>query len=212
MERQEVKNMETILYEKDQLNEITEALHQGGVIAFPTDTVYGVGVVYDNEEALQCLKVAKGREDSKPIPMMVSSIEQMESVAYLNDVAKTLAKNFMPGGFTLVCKKKETVKDYVTNGFETIAIRIPDDPFVLSLLNTLGKPMLVSSANLSHHDAACSHKEVLEQLNGRIHGVVKGNSRLSNASTIVDVSKDDIVCLREGVILFQDIKKKLEEN
>ena len=204
--------MKTIIYEKQDLIAIVSALQDGKVIAFPTDTVCGVGVVYDNRLALQALKDAKGRDENKPIPMMVSSVEQFLQVAELPDYAYKLIEAFMPGAFTLICKKKETVDDYITNGFDTIAIRIPNDTFVLSLLHQLGKPMLVSSANISNQNAATNEQEVLEQLDGKIHGVVKGFSKQSSASTIVDVSKENIAYIREGSILFSEIKNILEES
>ena len=204
--------MITKKYSKEQWKEVSKAIGTGKVIAFPTDTVYGLGVRYDNEDALKHLKQAKIRPETKPIPMMVSSLSQIEEVAYVNDKAKKLIENFMPGAFTIVLKKKETVADYVTNALPTIAIRMPNDEFVLTIMDTIGKAMLVTSANISNEQSCQSGEEVLKQLDGRIDGIVMGESGSSQASTIVDASGADIKILRAGVIDEAMIQKVLKEE
>lgn len=204
--------MKTNRYFNSQIDIVTQAIIDGKVIAFPTDTVYGLGVRYDNEDALNRLKQAKIRPESKPIPMMVSDLSQIEEVAYVNDTAKRLIQKFMPGAFTIVLKKKEEIADYVTNGLPTIAIRMPDDKFVLEIMNQLGKAMLVSSANISAEHSCRNGEEVLEQLDGRIDGIVMGESKSEIASTIVDATSEEIKILREGPITKEMINKILEER
>lgn len=204
--------MKTNRYLNSQIDIVTQAIIDGKVIAFPTDTVYGLGVRYDNEDALNRLKQAKIRPESKPIPMMVSDLSQIEEVAYVNDTAKRLIQKFMPGAFTIVLKKKEEIADYVTNGLPTIAIRMPDDKFVLEIMNQLGKAMLVSSANISAEHSCRNGEEVLEQLDGRIEGIVMGESKSEIASTIVDATSEEIKILREGPITKEMINKILEER
>lgn len=204
--------MKTNRYLNSQIDIVTQAIIDGKVIAFPTDTVYGLGVRYDNEDALNRLKQAKIRPESKPIPMMVSDLSQIEEVAYVNDTAKRLIQKFMPGAFTIVLKKKEEIADYVTNGLPTIAIRMPDDKFVLEIMNQLGKAMLVSSANISAEHSCRNGEEVLEQLDGRIDGIVMGESKSEIASTIVDATSEEIKILREGPITKEMINKILEER
>lgn len=204
--------MKTNRYLNSQIDIVTQAIIDGKVIAFPTDTVYGLGVRYDNEDALDRLKQAKIRPESKPIPMMVSDLSQIEEVAYVNDTAKRLIQKFMPGAFTIVLKKKEEIADYVTNGLPTIAIRMPDDKFVLEIMNQLGKAMLVSSANISAEHSCRNGEEVLEQLDGRIDGIVMGESKSEIASTIVDATTDEVKVLREGPITKEMINKILEER
>lgn len=204
--------METNRYLNSQIDIVTQAIIDGKVIAFPTDTVYGLGVRYDNEDALNRLKQAKIRPESKPIPMMVSDLSQIEEVAYVNATAKLLIQKFMPGAFTIVLKKKEELADYVTNGLATIAIRMPDDEFVLEIMNRLGKAMLVSSANISAEHSCRNGEEVLEQLDGRIDGIVMGESKSEIASTIVDATSEEVKILREGPITKEMINKILEER
>ena len=103
--------MKTLIYDKTNTKEVAECLLNGGVVSFPTDTVYGIGVVYDNLDALQRLKESKGRPENKPIPMMVGSLKQLNEVAYTNGQINRLTKTFMPGGFTVGLVKKECVSD-----------------------------------------------------------------------------------------------------
>lgn len=201
--------METKRYTIKDVNTVVSCLRKGEVIAFPTDTVFGLGVCYDDESALALLKQAKIRPDDKPIPMMVSSLTQIEEVAYVNDVAKKLIAAFMPGAFTIVLKKKEHVQCYVSNGLDTIAIRMPNDAFVLSVMEQLQKPMLVSSANISAQHSCQSDEEVLQQLEGRIHGIVQGRSKSDVASTIVSCVNDEYQVLRSGIVSKEAIEKVL---
>lgn len=203
--------METKIYTKEQIEEVVNELSLGKVIAFPTDTVFGLGVVYDDKEALYALKHAKIRPETKPIPMMVSSLQQIEEVAYVSDKAKKLIRAFMPGAFTIVLKRKESIPSYITNDLDTIAIRMPDDVFVLELMERLNKPMLVSSANISEQHSCSTSEEVMQQLDGRIDGVVCGKSKSATASTIVSAI-EEIKILREGEVTIDMIQDKLKEE
>lgn len=206
----DVRSMQTKRLTKKNLKEAAELLKEGKVVAFPTDTVFGLGAIYENEEALIALKESKGRPENKPIPTMVADVEQMKSIAYVSDEAIRLAKAFMPGAFTIILKKKEYIPDYITNGFDTIGIRIPDDEFVLNLIKECQKPLLVTSANLSGHETGLIDTQVLEQLDGRIDAIVLGEAMGKNASTIVDMSKDEPVIIRSGPISEEEIKRVIE--
>lgn len=144
----------------------------------------------------------------KPFPLMVCDISQMQMVAFLKDREKKLVEKFAPGALTLVLKKKEVIKDEFTSGLDSIAIRIPDDEFLLRLLKEVG-PMFVTSANISGEPATNSHEEVLKQLNGKIDLVVEGKAKSGISSTIVDCTKEELVLLREGDITKEDINNAL---
>ena len=204
--------METIRMDKEDIRFAASLLMEGSVVAFPTDTVYGLGVIYGDLEALNALKKAKGRPDSKPIPLMTESVDQLREVAYMTLEAKKLADAFMPGALTLVLKKKKQVSNEFTNGRDTIAVRMSDDPFVQSLIHCCGHPLLVSSANRSGEASAMSAEQVLEQLDGAIDAVVMGKASGTQASTIVDVSSDKIRILRSGAIREDDIWRVLKEE
>ncbi len=198
----------TRIVEKDQFETIVSTLNSGEVVAFPTDTVFGVGVIYSNYDAVRKMKVAKSRDENKPFPLMVANVEQMHEVAYLTERDEKIARELTPGALTMVLNKKDVVKDEFTNGFSTIAIRIPDDEFVLKLLNEVG-PMFVTSANLSGEPACNTALEVKASLDNRIGLIVDGEAYSHVASTIIDCTKDEVKILRQGSITKEDIDKVL---
>lgn len=193
----------------DEIEEVCNIIERNGVVAFPTETVYGVGVKFGSKIALDKLMEAKNRDYSKAITLMVANEKDIEKYAFVSDDAKKIVQAFMPGMITLVFKKKDTVDPIMTNGKETIGIRIPDDQYVLTLLKKAG-PMLVTSANLSNHPNTTSTKEVLNQLDGRIDLVVDGQTSDNVASTVVDVSRNEMKILREGKITKEDIQEVLK--
>lgn len=203
------KYMSTIQYVKSELDQVVEALCLGKIIAFPTDTVFGLGCIYDNPEAIKHIKVAKGRSEKKPLPMMCADLNMIETVAEVSEDAKVLIEHLTPGALTLILNKKPIVEDYVTNGFDTIAIRIPNDQFILEVLHKLGKPLLVTSANLSDHPSMKDDNEVLKELDGRIDGIVLGKANSTIASTIVDMT-NDLKIVREGEITQARINEILK--
>lgn len=194
---------------ENQMNEICDVIQKGGIVAFPTETVYGVGIHFDDEEALERLMEAKNRDYSKAITLMVADKADISQYAYISPQAQKMIDQFMPGMITLIFKKKESVRDIMTNGKLTIGIRIPDSEFVLSLLKKVG-PMLVTSANLSQHSNTTSTQEVLNQLDGRIDLVVDGKTSDNIASTVVDVSQDEIKILRAGKITKEQIEEAIK--
>lgn len=194
---------------ENQMNEICDVIQKGGIVAFPTETVYGVGIHFNDEEALERLMEAKNRDYSKAITLMVADKADISQYAYISPQAQKMIAQFMPGMITLIFKKKESVRDIMTNGKSTIGIRIPDSEFVLSLLKKVG-PMLVTSANLSQHSNTTSTQEVLNQLDGRIDLVVDGKTSDNIASTVVDVSQDEIKILRAGKITKEQIEEAIK--
>lgn len=194
---------------ENQMNEICDVIQKGGIVAFPTETVYGVGIHFNDEEALERLMEAKNRDYSKAITLMVADKKDISQYAYISPQAQKMIDQFMPGMITLIFNKKESVRDIMTNGKSTIGIRIPDSEFALSLLKKVG-PMLVTSANLSQHSNTTSTQEVLNQLDGRIDLVVDGKTSDNIASTVVDVSQDEIKILRAGKITKEQIEEAIK--
>lgn len=199
--------MKTHIYDKSNIAEVAMIIKRGGMIAIPTDTIYGLAINSQSLTAIEALKDAKGRPEDKPFPMMVCSLSQLQEVAMLSKREKMVIKRFMPGALTVIFKKRRSVAKEVTNGLATIGVRMPDDPWVLKLIALVGAPLLVPSANLSGESACLNHSEVLEQLNGRIDGVVKGVSGDQQASTIVDMSEEKIKILRPGKISLAQIEE-----
>lgn len=151
-------------YTKNQVHEVACAFNEHKIIALPTDTVYGVGVKYGDLEDLERLKRAKHRPETKPIPMMVSNVEQMKQVALVDERIEKIAAKFLPGALTLVVNVKDSVDSVYTNGLSTIAIRIPDEKFILDVIDELNCPILVTSANQSGEKTALTSDDVYEQL------------------------------------------------
>ena len=201
--------METQSVTKKDSAQIVEILNRGGVVAFPTDTVYGLAVRYDLKEAILKMKEAKQRPETKPFPMMVSSKAQIERVAVTDARSQKLIDQWMPGALTLVFKKRPEIDELVTNGFPTIGIRMPDDDFVLEIINRVGVPLLVPSANLSGQPSCTTSEEVLKQLDGRIDAVVLGESGASTASTVCDTTGDELKILRQGPIKLEDLEASI---
>ena len=119
---------------------------------------------------------------------------------------------FLGMAFAIIFKKKETVKDYVTNGLDTIGIRIPDDEMILDIIEKLGKPLLVTSANLSNTPSLKNYTDVYDELNGRIDAIVKKDARSDLASTIIDATGENFKVLREGKIRIEEIEEYLYEK
>lgn len=199
----------TKIVKKTEKKEIVQAINEEMVVAFPTETVYGLGVKFGSQKALDKLMEAKNRDYSKAITLMLASPKDICAYAYVSEQAQKLIDAFMPGMITLVFKKKESVDGSMTNGKETIGIRIPDNEYVIGLLKEAG-PMLVTSANLSNHSNTTSTQEVLDQLDGRIDYIVEGETSDNIASTVVDVSQNEIKILREGKITKKDIEEVIQ--
>ena len=178
--------METVLVEKENINEVIDLLNHDEVVAFPTETVFGLGVKFSHLEALEKIYEIKHRSHSKAISLMIYDPKDIEKYAYVNENAQKLIDHFMPGMITLVLKKKSILSDDFTAGYDTIGIRIPDDPFVLKLLKEVG-PMLVTSANISGQETLLNDQEVYKQFKGKIKMIVKGKCKNTLASTVIKV-------------------------
>ncbi len=200
--------MKTRIVYKENLEEVIAALMNDEVVAFPTETVFGVAVRYDSHLAIDRLMEAKDRDYSKSITLMLSKKDDIENFAYVNNDAFKIINAFMPGKITLIFNKKDSVDPYMTNGKNTIGIRIPDCTYVLNLIDKTG-PLLVTSANLSGHKNTTTTKEVLEQLDGRISLIVDGKTQSTTASTVVDLTGRRPKVLRVGEISLKAIEEVL---
>ncbi len=192
------------------MTEVVNILKSGGLVAFPTDTVYGLAVCSDNEEAVKRLQIAKGRPEDKPFPMMVANYKQIAEVANFSAVEEKIMKAFMPGALTMIYNKKGTLPEYVTNGFSTVGIRMPDDEWIIKLIKKVGCPLLVPSANLSGEVTCLDSDSVLSQLAGRIDAVIVGKAQGSLASTIIDARDGNPKIIRQGIITLEEIEEVLK--
>jgi len=186
-----------------------DLLKGGGLLAFPTDTVFGLACIMD-EEAIKKVYAAKGRSFDKPLPMMCDSLKMIRKMAYVSDDAEKVISKFVPGALTLILKKKDTVPDMVTMNKDTIGIRVPDDRFILELIADLKEPLMVTSANISGDGSLLKWQDVLTAMDGKIDGILCEDARGESASTIIDLSGEEIKVLREGPIGFNEIMEALQ--
>ncbi len=207
--------METIILPAENTASIQtaiELLQEGEIVAFPTDTVYGLGANAFYSPGIIKLFEAKGRDANKAIAVLIGDINQLELLTEeLNETAKKLAKKFWPGALTLVVPKKTELPELLTAG-NSIGIRIPDHPVALELLKEFG-PIAATSANLSGKTSPHDARDVLKQLNKRIPLILDGG-RCSGGipSTVVDCSNGEVRILRPGAISQQEIDAALTER
>jgi L-threonylcarbamoyladenylate synthase len=182
-------------------------LQSGGVIAFPTDTLYGLGADLFDESALERIFAIKGRPADLPLPALLASREQLEMVTdEFPAVATKLADRFWPGSLTLVVRKGKRVPDLATGGGSTIAVRIPNHRVPLALASKLAGPITGTSANLSGGPDLESIEELERELGSRLEGIIRcGPPPMGIPSTVVDVTSNEARVLREGAIPAQEI-------
>ena len=186
-----------------------EILHRGGLVAFPTDTVYGVGALAFDGKAVESIYAAKDRPIEKAIPVLIADAADMEKVGMdIPDVAYQLAARFWPGPLTCIVPKKPTLPESVS-ATDTVGVRVPNHEVARTLLRAAG-PMAVTSANISGQPNPSTAQEVLTQLAGRIDLILDGGTTLGGVpSTLVDCTGSELKILREGPISLEEIRLKL---
>jgi L-threonylcarbamoyladenylate synthase len=191
------------------LTHAADILNHGGLVAFPTDTVYGLAVFPFQEEYIERLFIAKGRNNDRAIAVLLGDYEQLSQVAQdIGETARRWAKEFWPGPLTLIVPSLDTIPKMLSSQ-PTIGVRIPDHPIARSLLRMVG-PLAVTSANLSGQANTATAQEVFDQLNGRIHLILDGGRTPGGVpSTVVDCSVEEPVILRQGPLALDDLMKVL---
>jgi L-threonylcarbamoyladenylate synthase len=191
-----------------------EILKNGGLVAFPTDTVYGLGADVFNVKAVERIYRVKQRPGDLPLPVLLADQAQLSQiVASIPETAGCLMRHFWPGGLTLVLPKKDTLPDIVTAGSGKVAVRIPDHVVPLSLIRGLGAPIVGTSANISHKLSPVTAAEVEEQIGGQVDLIIDGGRcRGGLESTVVDLSGKVPVILRRGIIPEEEIKRVCQES
>ena len=195
---------------QNQLNEAASILKDGGLIAFPTETVFGFGVIYDNKDSYNRLIKVKRRPPEKPFTLMLSDLDQINDFAFVDERAKKLIIKFMPGQFTIILKAKDTLPDYCVSKEGNVGIRIPDSNLIRELIRKVSKPLLVPSANKSGEKPLTNSNDVVSIFADEIDAVISGKSISNIPSTIVMVG-EDVKIIREGQIKNEDVLKALGE-
>lgn len=211
--------METKLIDPEQVAEAGAIIRGGGLVAFPTETVYGLGADAMNSAAVQKIFEAKGRPADNPLIVHISDKNQIPALAReINENARRLIETFMPGPFTIILKKQKNIPDAVTAGLDTVGIRFPAEPVAVRFIAAAGTPIAAPSANLSGSPSPTRAADVFSDMNGRIDAVIRGgNCEVGVESTIVDASGEVPVLLRPGGVTIDQIREivpgaELDEN
>ena len=191
-----------------QIDRGIDILKRGGLVAFPTDTVYGLGACYNDCKAIERVFRIKKRPKNRALPLILAEVDQMaEIVEYMPSVARLLASRFMPGALTLVMQKSDAVPDIVTGGSKTVAFRVSAHPVPIALIKGAGVPIVGTSVNISEQPSAVTGDEVRSQFGDEIDLVISGKCSGGRESTIIDVTGEIPRVLREGAISRQEIMK-----
>lgn len=189
-----------------------DILRSGGLVAFPTDTVYGLGALAFDHSAVDSIYTAKDRPVEKAIPILLAEPGQMDEVGKdIPESARTLAAHFWPGPLTILVPKRGNLP-LAVSATATVAVRVPDHTVAQAILRAAG-PMAVTSANISGANPPSSAQEVYEQMNGRIPLIIDGGTTPGGVpSTLVDCTSPGIKVLREGPISLEQILSILSDT
>lgn len=192
-----------------QVEKAIEIVRGGGLVAFPTDTVYGLGAGAYIEPAIERIFRVKQRPRTLALPLLLADITQISEIARdVPEYAWRLVERFLPGGLTLVVYRARMVKDIITAGGDTVAFRIPDHPVSRALIKGSGMPVIGTSANLSGQPNSHTYEEAYSQIGDKVEMVIDGGPAPGGkASTVVDVTGDVPVILRAGAISREQLEE-----
>ena len=188
-----------------------EIIAAGGLVAFPTETVYGLGADALNAEAVGKVYAAKGRPSDNPMIVHISSKDDLLKLtsAVTPDMEK-LMESFWPGPMTMIVPRLPVIPDTTTGGLSTVGVRMPDHPVALSLISGSGCPIAAPSANLSGKPSPTTAKDVVEDLDGRVDAVIESTDcQVGIESTVIDMTADTPVILRPGILTAEDFERVL---
>ena len=193
------------------LLEAAEILRNGGLVAFPTETVYGLGANALNEEAAKKIYAAKGRPSDNPLIAHISCMEELPAIVKeIPEAGRKLAEKYWPGPLTMIFPKKDIVPYGTTGGLDTVAVRMPSDPVANCLIHLAGVPVAAPSANTSGRPSPTKAEHVIEDMDGKIEMVIDGGAvGIGVESTIVDVSGEIPTLLRPGAITIEMLRETL---
>lgn len=197
----------------EELLEAAEILRNGGLVAFPTETVYGLGANALNEEAAKKIYAAKGRPSDNPLIAHISSMDELPAIVEeIPEAGRKLAEKYWPGPLTMIFPKKDIVPMGTTGGLNTVAVRMPSDKIASRLIKLAGVPVAAPSANTSGRPSPTMAEHVIEDMNGKIEMIIDGGQvGIGVESTIVDVSGKIPTLLRPGAVTIEMLRETLGE-
>lgn len=189
------------------LKEPAEIIRSGGIVIFPTETVYGIGANGLDEKAVDKLYKVKNRSLNKPISLLVSNMEMIEKITKnISNKEYKLMNKFFPGPFTIILKKKNIIPDIVTSGGDTVGIRMPSGEIARKLVEYANVPIATPSANISGKPSGTNIDSIIRDFEGKVDYIIDGGeSKIGIASTIVQVVNEEIHILREGIISRENV-------
>ncbi len=189
--------------EKDKIEAAARIIKNGGLVAFPTETVYGLGADATDESAAKKIYAAKGRPSDNPLIIHIAKPEDAEIYAHTNELYYKLAKAFMPGPLTVILPKKDTVPASVTGGLDSVAVRCPSHTIANALISSAGRAIAAPSANLSGSPSPTCAEHVIADMTGRVDMIIDGGGcEIGLESTIVKLEGDEAILLRPGGITY----------
>ena len=199
--------------EREQFEKLKQVILNHDIIAIPTETVFGLAIAYDDEVAFQKLVEVKMRAPNKPFTLMLGDVNDIEKYAYINDVAKCLIDNFLPGEITLLLRVKEGLPWHVTLGTNKIGIRVSGDDTLRKFIHYVGKPLLVPSANKKDVPPALTEGQVRTYFSEEeVKLIAHGKVQSTMPTTIVDAGEKNIKIIRLGSVKETEIEEVLRKN
>ncbi len=196
--------------DREAVEEAVRVLRQGGLVCYPTDTVYGIGAAATDDAAVRRLFAVKGRPPDKAMPLLLAEASDAARVAEVAALAKRLAARFWPGALTIVMRKAASYRSLALAGADTAALRVPDHDLVRAIVRTLGGPVTGTSANRAGAPAPLSAAEVAFQVGEMVDLIIDGGrSRSRLGSTVIDISRGDPEIVREGVVSKEEVEEAL---
>ncbi|MBQ6111134.1 MAG: threonylcarbamoyl-AMP synthase [Synergistaceae bacterium] len=200
--------------EHEIISQAAEIIRSGGLVSFPTETVYGLGADALNADAVTKIYAAKGRPSDNPLILHVAGYSQAESLVYMNDIAKKLIHEFWPAPLTLVLPARNIIPLKTRGGLDTAAIRMPNNPIALALIEESRTPIAAPSANISGRPSPTDYESVYHDMNGRIDMILDGGiCDIGIESTVIDVTNPEkILLLRPGGMSIEAIESVINSR
>jgi len=177
---------------------VVECLKQGGVIAYPTDTIYGLGCDIFNKKGVKKIYQIKQRDPRKPFSFICADLSDVSNYAQVSNFAFKIMKRYLPGPYTFVLEASRVVPDLLTTRQKTVGIRIPNNAIALSIVRELGHPIVTTSVNVTGADSHCDPAVIDQQVGKQLDLVIDGGNLLGEQSTVISLIDDKVEILRQG--------------
>lgn len=184
--------------QKHLINKVVEILKDGGIIAYPTDTIYGIGCDIFNKRAMEKIYMIKGRDKKKPMSFVCSDLSHISQFAKVPNYAYRIMKRLLPGSYTFILEASGQVPRLLSTKRRTVGIRVPDSEIALAIVRALGNPVISTSANISGENVISDPFEIEELFGSRLDAVIDGGKLAGDPSTVIDLSGDSPSVLRKG--------------